>query len=228
VDELVEVVVDFALISASFRIARKTPIENWAAPRRNGWQMVCSPRGFLSRSRSPRTFQVLLALDDETRMRRLCIGLFVLACVMSRISDASAESREDSDHHLAGTYWLSIQGDFPSLPGLLVLTADGRIIATEAQGPETTGLGTWEARGRRSVAGTFIWFLALNPAPGPDGGRYTLIGKVDFKGEFDHGGKAATLPFTIGIFSIDQNPLVDAPLFSFPGVMTATRLTVAR
>lgn len=161
-------------------------------------------------------------------MRRLCIGLFVLACVMSRISDASAESREDSDHHLAGTYWLSIQGDFPSLPGLLVLTADGRIIATEAQGPETPGLGTWEARGRRSVAGTFIWFLALNPAPGPDGGRYTLIGKVDFKGEFDQSGKTGTLPFTVSIFSIQQNPLVDVPFLSAQGVMSANRLSVAQ
>ncbi len=160
--------------------------------------------------------------------RHIQPGVFALMLLGFGLSNAHAESREDERVGPAGTYWLSIRGDFPSIPGLLALTADGRIIASEAQGPETPGLGSWEARGGRSVAGTFIWFLALGLVQGIDGGRYTLIGKVDFKGEFDHGGKAATLPFTIGIFSIDQNPLVDAPLFSFPGVMTATRLTVAR
>ena len=161
-------------------------------------------------------------------MRRVHIGLFALTIAIGTLSEGRAESREDDGSGLPGTYWLTIQGDFPSLPGLLTLTADGRVVAVEAQGPETPALGSWEARGKRKVAGTFIWFLALGPVQGVDGGRYTLIGKVDFQGEFDQSGRNATLPFTLGIFSSEQNPLVDIAFFSTRGVMTATRLSVAR
>jgi hypothetical protein len=123
--------------------------------------------------------------------------------------DARAEAREDDQRGFAGA------------------RRNGRVVAVEGQGPETSGLGSWEPRGGRSIAGTFLWFLNLGPVQGVDGGRYALVGRVDFKGDFDKTGRTATFPITIGIFSVDQNPLVDAPLFSFQARMIAANVALS-
>src|SRR5712691_12623183 len=167
-------------------------------------------------------------MSGQRRYRLASLASLMLTLI-GTLAGAHAEAGEDNDPGVAGTYWVSIQGDFPSLPALLAFTADGRIVAVEAQGPETSGLGSWETRGRRGVAGAFIWFLSLDPAQGGvEGSHYLLIGRVDFRGEFDQSRNAARLPFTVGLFSSNQNPLVDAPFFSVNGVMTATRLRIAR
>lgn len=158
-------------------------------------------------------------------MRRVSTVVFALAVVIAISTRGHAD---EGDHPgIAGTYWTSIEGVFPTpLPAVLSFTSDGRIVAIEGQGPETSGLGSWEARGSRSVAGAFIFFLALIPADAPDGGRYSLIGRIDFAGGFDDHFESATLPFTANVFAAGQNPLVDTPLLSAKGTMIATRLNV--
>jgi hypothetical protein len=162
-------------------------------------------------------------------MRRIHVGL-VAALVIGAGSPARADEPrgEPAGAGIAGTYWVSIQGNAMAgvpLPAILTFTADGRMVSVEGQGPETAGLGTWRNEGNRSVVGSFLWFLGLPPATGIDGARYQYIGRVDFSGTFDAERSTASLPFVVSIFSADQNPLVDAALFSIDGVMVASRLS---
>ncbi len=163
-------------------------------------------------------------------MESIQLGLFALTLVMGALAIVRAEGRDDSSGSaIAGTYWVSIQGAAAGtvpIPAILAFTADGRIIGVEAQGPETASVGTWEARGDRAMAGSFLWFLALQAGEGIDGGPYRYVARCDFTGKLDAERDTAELPFVVGVFSREENPLVDAPLFSVDGVMIATRLRV--
>ncbi len=164
-------------------------------------------------------------------MQCIQLGLFALALVMGALAVVRADEGrgESTGSAIAGTYWVSIQGAVAGtvpIPAVLAFTADGRIIGVEAQGPETASLGTWEARGKRAMAGSFLWFLTLQAGSGIDGGPYLYVARCDFTGKLDAERDTAELPFGVSIFSRDQNPLVDAPRFSVDGVMIATRLRV--
>jgi hypothetical protein len=130
-------------------------------------------------------------------------------------------SAETQSQKIAGTYWIDIlpDGAVEPIPGLLVLTADGRIMAVEQLPFEAGGYGNWQKVGDRGAKGRFLGFTF------DSSGAATGVLEVVFDGEFDQSSDYGELPFEISFYDADQNPLDEDPVFGpFPGVMFLRRI----
>jgi hypothetical protein len=138
----------------------------------------------------------------------MLLGLFALG----RATPGIVAQDDMTAHPIVGS-WLLTDPAFPDdPPTLVVFHSDGTFIQTEAEGP--VGVGSWEATGERSLAGTFIQQF------GDEAGVFRVT--IRATAEVDASGNSFTATYTLELTGPDG---MSQGEFG-PGTVTAERIAV--